>query len=132
MAIISRQNDYSDLNLDFFRHPVTGDIVRLFGPDAVARSVRNLILTNFYDRPFRPYLGSSAQRLLFDNISSMTANLLEDHISQVIDNFEPRVTLLGVKVLADPDNNGYQATLAFTIVNRPEPYQVTIFLERIR
>lgn len=128
----TRENDYSDLNLDFIRHPTTGDVVKLIGPEAVGRSIRNLVLTNFYDRPFRSYIGSGAQRMLFDNISNMTARLLEQHITQVIENFEPRATVIGVTALADPDNNGYSVQLVFSINNRPEPYQTTIFLERIR
>ena len=63
---VTRRNDYSDLDLDFIAHPTTGDVVKKTGVDAIKRSVRNLILTNFYDRPFRSYIGSNAQKILFD------------------------------------------------------------------
>lgn len=132
MATPVRQTDYSDLDLDFIAHPGTGDIVKKTGPDAVLRSIRNLVLTNFWDRPFRSYIGSSAQKLLFENINPMTARLLEQAISEVIINFEPRAILIDVRVFADPDNNGYTAKILTGINNRPEPYVTTVFLERIR
>ena len=102
------------------------------GPDAVARSIRNLVMTNFYDRPFRPFIGSNAQKMLFDNMDSSTSRLLETTIQQVIESFEPRATVLGVKVTADIDNNGYSAKIAFRVNNRSEAFQATIFLERTR
>lgn len=129
---ISRIKDYSDLDLDFIAHPITGDITKKIGPDAIARSIRNLVMTNYYDRPFRSQIGSNAIKMLFENIGPMTAINLERAISDVINNFEPRARLIGVKVKADPDNNGYSAKIAFYVKNRPEPYQTTLFLSRIR
>ena len=128
----ARALDYQDLDLDFIAHPVRKDITKKTGPDAVARAIRNLVLTNFYDRPFRPYIGSNAQKLLFENIGGLTANLLQDAISEVVVNFEPRASLIGVNVVAQPDRNGYYAKIAFAVNNRPEPYEVTVFLERAR
>lgn len=129
---ISRKIDYSDLDLDFNVHPVTGDITKRYGVEAIARSVRNLIFTNFYDRPFNPALGSNAQKLLFDNVTMMTANLLKDSIIQVIQNFEPRVEIIDVVVQSFPDENGYRSKIVFKPINKTEPYQVSVFLERIR
>lgn len=134
---IVRTPDYKDLDLDFIAHPSTGDVVKKVGVDAIKRSVRNLILTNFYDRPFRPYIGSNAQKLLFDNINPLTATFLKNAIVETIENFEPRIKInddpnLGVIVNVDTDNNGYNAQINFTIVNREEPASINIFLERIR
>jgi phage baseplate assembly protein W len=131
-SITTRTRDYSDLDLDFIVHPVTKDVVKKVGPNAVARAIRNLVLTNFYERPFRSFIGSNAQKMLFDNISPLTANILQDHIRDVIENFEPRATLSSVSVTPDPDNNGYSARIVFMVNNRPEPFTTTIFLERIR
>lgn len=131
-TIIAREPDFSDLDLDFIAHPTTGDIVRKKGVEAVKRSVRNLILTNFYDRPFQPSIGSNAQKLLFENPNHLTANFLSDAIREVIRRFEPRIILLGLDVNFDYDNNGYTVTLTYSLVNRPEPLVSTIFLERIR
>ena len=129
---ISRIKDYTDLDLDFIAHPITGDVTKKIGPDAIARSIRNLVMTNYYDRPFRSQIGSNALKMLFENIGPLTAINLEQAISDVVTNFEPRAKLIGVKVNADPDNNGYSAKIAFYVQNRPEPYQTTLFLERVR
>jgi len=129
---VARKSDYSDLDLNFGMHPVTGDITKKVGVEAIARSVRNLIFTNFYDRPFNPQIGSNAQKLLFENIDMMTANLLKDAIIQVIQNFEPRAQVIDVVVQSRPDENGYTARIAFRPINRTEPYTITVFLERIR
>lgn len=134
---VTRKPDYSDIDLDFIANPVTGDLLKKTGVDAIKRSIRNLILTNFYDRPFRSYIGSNAQKILFDNINPLTANFLKDAVMEVITNFEPRVELIedgfgGVQVNVDPDNNGYNVSISFIIINRGEPATISIFLERIR
>lgn len=132
MAKPVRKPTYSDLDLDFIAHPTTGDVVRKTGEDAIKRSVRNLILTNFYDRPFRSYIGSNAVKILFENANAITAALLKDAISEVIENYEPRVKLTNIDVEFDYDNNGYNATLRYIILNREQPSIITLFLERIR
>ena len=132
MAFIAKKPDYSDLDLDFIAHPTTGDVVRKIGDDAIKRSVRNLILTNFYDRPFRPYIGSNTQKLLFELATPITANFLKDAILEVIENYEPRVRITQLLVQLDEDNNGYNVTIQYDILNRVEPAVITLFLERIR
>ena len=132
MATITRKYDYSDLDLDFLAHPATGDVMKKIGPESIKRSVRNLILTNFYDRPFRPWLGSNAQKILFDNANPFTAGFLKDAIEEVIDNYEPRIQLNMVEVRFDYDNNGYQVRLQYQILNTNTPIVTTLFLERIR
>lgn len=134
---VTRRKDWSDLDLDFIAHPTTGDVVKKTGVDAIKRSIRNLILTNFYDRKFRSYIGSNAQKILFDNISPFSATFLKNAIIETIENFEPRVELLkdendGVIVEMNPDENGYNVTISFIILNRGEPVTITTFLERIR
>lgn len=134
---ITRTEDYKDLDLDFLAHPTTGDIVKKTGADAIKRSVRNLILSNFYERPFRSYIGSNAQKILFDNINPFTAQFLKDAIRDVITNFEPRVKFYddenrGILVQVDPDNNGYIVKLSFIVVNRGEPLVISMFLKRLR
>ncbi len=130
--IISRKNDYTDLDLDFMPHPTTKDVMKKTGIEAIKRSVRNLILTNFYDRPFQPYIGSNALKLLFDNATPITANFLNNAIRETITNFEPRVRLEDLRINFDLDNNGYNVTLYIVILNRNEPAVINLFLERIR
>jgi len=132
MGKIARSPDYSDLDLDFILHPTTKDVVRKFGPDAIKRSVRNLILTNFYDRPFRSAIGSNATRLLFENMTPLTNNFLKDAIIEVISNYEPRVEIFSVEVYFDFDNNGYNVNLNYIILNDNSKVSTSVFLERIR
>jgi len=135
---ITRKFDYSDLDLDFMAHPTTKDVVKKTGVDAIKRSVRNLVLTNYYDRKFRPGIGSSAQKILFDNMNEFTAIFLKNAIIEVIRNFEPRVILVddynddGVTVTADPDNNGYNARISFAPINTGQSTVINLFLERLR
>ena len=124
MAVVARKPDYTDLSLDFLPHPTTKDVVRLTGENAIKRSVRNLILTNFYDRPFRSYIGSNVQKLLFDNITAITANYLTDAIKEVITNFEPRVSITEIKVSVSTENNGFDVRLSYIILNRNQPVTI--------
>ena len=78
---------------------MTGDIAFLTDIEAVKRSVRNLINTNFYERPFHPEIGSNVRSVLFEPVSPPVANVLERHVKDVIDNFEPRAELLDVDVV---------------------------------
>jgi phage baseplate assembly protein W len=133
---VTRKYDYSDLDLDFIAHPTTKDVVKKTGVDAIKRSIRNLILTNFYDRKFRPYIGSNAQKILFDNINPLTAIFLKNSIVEIISNFEPRAQLVNgenaVVVQVDPDNNGYDVRISFTTINKSQPVVISFFLERLR
>lgn len=130
--LVARQPDFSDLDLDFIAHPTTKDVVKKTGVEALKRSVRNLVLTNFYDRPFRSYIGSGAQKLLFENASPIISNFLKDAIREVLKNYEPRIAVRDIQVNFDIDNNGYNVVLAFSIVNNNLPVVISLFLERIR
>lgn len=129
---VSRLPDYSDLDLDFFAHPTTGDVMKKTGDEAIKRSIRNLILTNHFDRPFQSGIGSNVRQLLFENITPLTAIYLSDAISLMINRWEPRVRLQNVEVTPDEDNNGFNVRLEYIILNRELPVVTTIFLERIR
>lgn len=129
---ISRQPDYADLDLDFKINPITGDINKKKGVDAVKRSIRNLIFTNFYERPFNSELGSGVPRLLFDNVDVMTASMIKDAIIILINTYEPRVQLIDVRVYADIDNHGFNVQLEYVILNTETPSTFNLFLEKIR
>lgn len=131
-AFINRQPDYADLDLDFLRNPTSGDVVIKTGEEAIKRSVRNLIMTNYYDRPFRSYIGSGVRSMLFENATNFTANQLQSAIRETINNFEPRVSVVDVTVSEDYDRNGFNVQLAYVIKNREQPVITNIFLERIR
>ena len=99
---------------------------------AVVNSIKNLILTNYYERPFQPEIGSNVRRLLFDNLDTVTAAAVESEIRTTITNFEPRVNITNIQVTPDTDNNGFKVYLEFTVVNLTTPVTINFFLERIR
>ena len=123
---------YSDLNLNFTRNPATGDVARLTDIESVKRSVRNLILTNQFERPFHPEIGSSVRALLFENVTPLNAVLLEDRIREVIINFEERALITSVRVIDDADRNGYRVIINFQVLNSVENVSITEFLQRLR
>jgi phage baseplate assembly protein W len=129
---INRDPDYSDLDLDFIMNPSTNDVKILKGEASVKRSIRNLMLTNYFDRPFQSSIGSDIPRLLFEPTTSITQIQLEKAIRLCIENFEPRVSLQTVKVTYDPDEYGFNVRLEYVILNKNLPVVTTLFLERIR
>lgn len=131
-TLINRDPDYADLDLDFEMNKTTGDVNRKIGAEAIKRSVRNLVFTNFYERKFNTQLGSDVTALLFDNATPLTTIYLKDAITALINSFEPRVKLQDVAVREDIDNNGYNITLSYIILNRNLPVVSSLFLERVR
>ena len=126
------KNLYCDIDLTFNRQPVTKDIALSYDDQAVIRSVRNLLLTNFYERPFQPDLGSNLDKLLFEPATNLTANLIKDDIQNVIDNYEPRVQVNYIDVTAQEDQNTYNVTLSFFIGNNSVPTTFNLLLQRSR
>ena len=124
--------DFIDLNLDFARNVVTNDIVKIDGVDAVKRSVRNLIQTNFYERPFHPEIGCGVRELLFENFTPVTCIFIQRKVEEVITNYEPRARISSVTVNEQPDRNGIDVTVYFYVMNMPNPVSVTTVLQRIR
>ena len=123
---------FKDINLSLARHPITGDIATLSNVEAVKRSVRNLVNTNFYERPFHPEIGSNVRSVLFEPVSPIVATVLERHVRDVIANFEPRAELVDVIVSDNSDANEYRVQIKFFIVNSSDVADMNIFLERLR
>lgn len=123
---------YSDLDLDFIPHPVTKDVSVKINEESVKRSVRNLILTNKFERPFHPEIGGNVRALLFENVDIFTATALEGQIRNQLEIYEPRVETLNVRVFANLDANGFRVVLEFLIKNLPEPVTLDLFLEKLR
>ena len=123
---------YKDLDLNFTRNPVTNDILRIEDVDAVKRSVKNLVQTNFYERPFHPELGCGIRELLFENYSPIIGIFLKRKIAEVINRYEPRVSLVNVTLDDDPDRNRLKVSLYFYIQNIPDAVVVETFLQRLR
>ena len=131
---ISRNvRQYKDLDLFFSRKNGTNDIEKITDIEAVKRSVRNLVLTNFYEKPFHPEIGSGIRDMLFENMTPITAVVLARKVEDVIENFEPRARLIGVRALPNLDRNEYEVTIEFFVVNTPtELVDLTVFLEVLR
>jgi len=123
---------FKDLDLNFTRNPVTNDITKIEDVDAVKRSVKNLVQTNFYERPFHPELGCGVRDLLFENYTPITGIFLKRKIEEVITNFEPRVMLNQITLDDDPDRNRLRVSIYFYIQGVEDPVVVETFLERLR
>jgi len=123
---------YSDIDFTFTKKPVTGDVALSYDTQAVIRSIRNLLLTRNYERPFNPDLGSSLDALLFELISPLTATVIEREIQTMVENYEPRATIDNVIATPLTDRNAYNISLSFYIENATLPTTVTLLLERNR
>lgn len=132
ITVSTLANTYSDFDISMLPNPISGDILKKTGINSVVQSVVDLCLTNHYERPFNPDLGGNINALLFSLPTSTTAQLLSEEIRDVINNFEPRVTINECLVSADFNNEGYNVTLNFSIIGIPNPVQVALFLERLR
>ena len=127
---------YKDLSLFFTPNPVSGDVTMVTDVQDIKRSVRNLVMTNRFEKPFHPEIASHVRDLLFEPFSPVTINLQRNRIETVLENYEPRVTLTDVEV-EDPgfqrmDNNELNVRIFFTLKNDPEIQSVDILLERLR
>ena len=123
---------YKDLNLGFQQNTATKDIQKLTDVEAVKRSVRNLINTNHYEKPFHPEIGSNLRAMLFENITPQMNHIISKNIELLIKNYEPRCRLVQVNTQPMLDRNGYATQISFYVVNHPEPVTVESFLERLR
>ena len=124
---------YSDIDLFFGPKNGSKDVNKVTNFTAVKRSVRNLILTNFYEKPFHPEIGSGVRDILFEPMTPITAYVLTMKIEEVIENFEPRVRLVGVRAQPNLGESAYNVTIEFYVVNAPtELVNMEVLLERLR
>ena len=123
---------YRDLDLDFSINSATKDIQKLSDVESVKRSVRNLINTNHYERPFHPEIGSNLRAMLFENMTPQMNHLITKQIELLIANYEPRARLVTVRTLPQFDRNAYAVTINFQVVNSPTSVVVETLLERLR
>jgi phage baseplate assembly protein W len=123
---------FSDIDLNFTAHPVTKDITRRFDENAVKTSLKNLVLTSNYERPFHSEIGSPIRSLMFEPFSPMFVATMRKAIIDMIDNFEPRVVVTDVLINYLPDDNAIEVTIEFRIVNTEQPLTVALVLERTR
>ena len=128
---------YKDFSLFFTLNPVTKDITTITDVQDIKRAVRNLVLTNKWDRPFHPEIASGVRESLFENFTPVTIANIRTRIQNVLTQFEPRVTVTAI-VVNDPDNfhmdnNTLNLQIYFTLNNAPNTeQQVGVMLERVR
>jgi len=123
---------FRDIDLDFNRNAVTNDVNVVEDVIAIKRSVRNLVQTNFYERPFHPELGCGVRGLLFENFTPLTMIYMKRKIEETLINYEPRVSLTSVNVDDDQDRNRLVVDIHFRIIGVEGPQVVSTFLQRIR
>ena len=124
---------YVDLDLFFGKKSSDRDVSEVTDIQAVKRSIRNLVLLNTYEKPFHPEIASGVRDMLFELMTPVSAAILARKIQDVIENFEPRARLVGVRSIPDYDRNSYSVSIEFYVVNTPtELVDLTIFLERLR
>lgn len=129
----SRVTDvYSDFNHVFRPHPNTGQIGRKVNVDAVKLAIRNLVLTNKYERLRNPTFGGNIRRYLFEPIEPKVEEEIEQHIEFMIDNYEPRAKVIEVKATANEEDQTVYVKIAFYIIQNKDPQEVDLVLYRIR
>jgi len=125
------QQVYKDIDLAFTNHPVTGDILKKTNEEAITQSVENLILTNFGERPFQPWLGSNVLGMLFENANPVTFRTMEQDITTLLTQFEPRINILELEVSGvESDENAMKMILKFSAIGLTTPATIDIILKR--
>jgi phage baseplate assembly protein W len=122
---------YSDLNLSFTKNPATKDVSRYFDIQAIKRAVKNIILTNKFEKPFNPDFGCNLRGFLFENISDPMMIIIKDRIAKAITDYEPRVSVQNITLSYD-GKNGLNISVSVLVVGSTEPVTVTTFLQRVR
>ena len=133
MPVQRLSRGFKDLSASFQTNPLSNDLIALKNESAIARSVRNLVLTGQGDRPFQPVLGTGVSRLLFENMDKLTASAIRSELRTTIENYEPRVEINEIIVEADFERNAFDVTLQYFIIGMDVPEQeLTFALEPTR
>lgn len=123
---------FSDIDLSFKPHPVTGDLVAKYDDSAIKNAIRNLVLTSHFERPFRSELGSSIEGLLFDLEGPGLLAMIQKEITLLVANYEPRVNLLDVTATQNDTLDAIDVTLTYVIKNTLSPQTLDLVLRRTR
>ena len=130
--LTSRTRAYKDIDLTFKNIPISGEIYRKTEAAAVKQAVKNLVMTNFGEKPFDPEFGGHVQSLLFELAHEDTEEEIEEQILSAINRYEPRAVALSVIAISDPDRNSVDVTIVFQVVNTQEEVSLSIALARLR
>ena len=130
--IVSKKKPWRDLDLSLKIHPIRKDIIPLKDDAAIKNAVKNLLVSNFFERPFQPSLGANLRDLLFEPADAITKIDLREGIERVLRDHEPRIKVLNIKVLDESDNNSYRISVNFLIKEYDTAQSVEIVLRRLR
>ena len=130
--VVSRKKGYSDLDLSLKLHPIRKDLNVLRDDNAIKNAVKNLLITNAFERPFQPNLGANLRGLLFEPADVITKIAIKQNIINVINDYEPRVKILGISINDLSDQNAYRITVQFLIKEYDTADTVEILLRRLR
>ena len=123
---------FSDLDIDFTANPVTGDVVKVKDANSVKRGIKNILLTENTERLFQPQIGSGLKNLLFEQMTDITTQLLEDEVRSAIDAWEERATVISLVVTAEEELNRYRVAVTFRTNNILEEQNLEVYLQRER
>ncbi len=124
---------FKDLSVTFKKHPVSDDLVTVKDKAAIVQSITALLLTRKGERPFQPQLGCGIQNVLFEPLDYGSAGIIRSEIREVLNRYEPRISVDSIVCTPDEMNNGYEVEMSYTIVGRDDtPVAVEFFLERTR
>lgn len=126
------KNKYRDFDLSFSQNPLTNDIAKKTDANAITQSIRSLLNTAYYERPFRPRVGTNLRKILFEPVDYITMSDLKSSIQEVILNYEPRISVLDVLVTDLSEQNAYAIKIVYRIANIAEAKSVDITLKRLR
>ena len=132
VSIVTRKKPWADLDLELGLHPINKDIIPLKDDAAIKNAIKNLILTNIYERPFQPFLAGNLRALLFEPATSMTHLELKDSIRDVLTRYEPRIALQDVKIVDNSYRNHWDVNIHFKILQFGTSTSVGIVLKRLR
>ena len=127
MPVQRLSRGFKDLSASFQTNPLSNDLIALKNESAIARSVRNLVLTEQGERPFQPVLGTGVSRLLFENMDKLTASAIRSELRTTIENYEPRVEINEILVEPDFEGNAFHVTLQYFIIGIDVPEQELTF-----
>ena len=126
------KKEYKDLSFDFTANPQTGDVATVKDAVSVKRGIRNIIMTQGFERLFQPEIGSGIKNLLFEPMTPLTEQRLSDACRDAIDAWEKRASVIDIAVISEEEYNRYRVAIKFNINNSLETEQVDVFLNRER
>lgn len=127
-----KKNIFKDLDLDFAPNPVTADAPIKTDAEAVKRSIRNLVMMNRYDKPFKPEIDARITRLLFEPATPLTAVAIRSNLRDIINRYEPRAKLNDIEVTFNESRNSFDVTIYFMVLNTKQNSKVFVSIERLR